>query len=165
MRRAARARRTERPTRRNDPVVERMSMAARLKAASKDTRRTWTPRLLGATVLALCAALALTAGATAAGRAETKVTIKANGLDLFGFVKSEKPKRCADGRKVLVIKQKGKRGGDDDEKFASDTAGLSGDRYRWETGNTGTPGRFYSKVRRTEKCKGDTSKTIRAEQE
>ena len=47
-------------------------------------------------------------------------------------------------------------------KFATDTASLEGDVYRWNTGNTGTEGRFYAKVRRIEGCKGDTSKTIRA---
>ena len=31
----------------------------------------------------------------------------------------------------------------------------------WNTGNTGTEGRFYSKVKRSPQCKGDTSPTIR----
>ncbi len=47
-----------------------------------------------------------------------------------------------------MIKQKGARGGDDDKKFASDTASLQGDVYVWSTGTTGTPGRFYAKVKR-----------------
>ena len=47
-------------------------------------------------------------------------------------------------------------------RFASDRASLSGGVYRWSTGNTGTEGRFYAKVRHIDGCKGDTSPTIRA---
>lgn len=32
--------------------------------------------------------------------------------------------------------------------------------YRWSTGNTGTPGFFYSKVVPKTGCRGDTSNTI-----
>jgi len=98
----------------------------------------------------------------AAGDATTTVTIKAEGTDLSGTVASPKPKRCADGRHVVVFKQKGTRGGGDDQKFASDIASLSGGVYRWSTGNTGTPGRFYAVVRHITGCKADSSPTIRA---
>ena len=119
-------------------------------------------KLLVVPALAVTVAAGLTAGAGAAVDADTTVTIKAEGTDLSGRVKSPKPLKCADGRKVIVFKQKGTRGGGDDVKFATDTASLEGDVYRWNTGNTGTEGRFYAKVRRIEGCKADTSKTIRA---
>jgi hypothetical protein len=64
---------------------------------------------------------------------------------------------------VLLIRQVGTRGGGDDERLASDTASLNGDVYEWSTGNTGTAGKFYAKVRRTAKCKGDTSPTVVAQ--
>ncbi len=121
-------------------------------------------KLLTVTVLALCGAVALPGAASAAGGAETKVTIRAEGLDLSGFVNSPRPQRCAEDRKVIVFKQRGQRGGGNDERFATDNASLNGDRYMWSTGNTGTPGRFYARVRRIEGCKADSSRTIRAEQ-
>jgi hypothetical protein len=98
--------------------------------------------------------------AVAPGDAETVVTIKAEGTDLSGLVKSPKPKKCADGRKVVVWKQKGARGGGNDVRFASDTASKSGTVYRWSTGNTGTEGKFYAKVSHIPGCKADTSRTI-----
>ena len=57
------------------------------------------------------------------------------------------------------MKQVGTRGGGDDQKFASDLAASDGS---WSTGNTGTAGRFYAKIRATTTCTGDTSPTIRA---
>jgi hypothetical protein len=114
--------------------------------------------------LGIVAALALPGSAgvaqasTARSLADTTVTIKAEGVDLSGKVKSPR-QVCITDRKVIVIKQIGTRGGGDDMKFASDTASSDGS---WSTGNTGTPGRFYAKIKRTTKCKGDTSPTIRA---
>jgi hypothetical protein len=91
-------------------------------------------------------------------KAATTVTIKAEGVDLSGKVKSTR-QACITDRKVILIKQIGTRGGGDDRRFASDTASADGS---WSTGTTGTPGKFYSKVRATTKCKGDTSPTVRA---
>ena len=73
------------------------------------------------------------------------VTIKAEGTDLSGKVKSPRA-ACKDDRKVIVFKQVGARGGGNDKRFASDTAESDGS---WNTGNTGTAGRFYAKVRPT----------------
>lgn len=61
-----------------------------------------------------------------------------------------------------MFKQVGSRGGGDDTRFASDTVSAIGTVGTWSTGNTGTPGRFYAKVRQTTGCQGDTSPTIRA---
>lgn len=122
-------------------------------------------RILAVPVTAAVLAAGVTYGAGAAagaGRAATTVTIKAEGTDLSGTVASPKPAKCAEGRKVIVMKQIGARGGGDDEFFASDNASKNGSRYEWSTGNTGVEGKFYAKVRRTPSCKGDTSPTIRA---
>jgi hypothetical protein len=123
-------------------------------------------RSLGATlaVLALAAGTVLTSGgAAAAARAESRVTIKAEGTDLSGKVFSPRPARCADERKVLVFRQFGSRGGGDDEKMFTDISEKQGDDYVWSTGNTGQSGRFYAKVRRTADWKANTSRTIRVE--
>lgn len=110
--------------------------------------------------IAACAALALPGMAGGAERASTKVTIKVEGSgDFLGYVKSSKPKQCADGRKITLFRKR-KSG---DEKVASDTASKNGDRYQWSTGNTGLKGRFYARARKTEKCKGATSKTVKSE--
>jgi len=120
-------------------------------------------KLVMVPAVVLGVSVGLTGGASAAVDAKTTVTITAEGTDLSGVVKSPKPKKCASERKVIVFKQKGARGGGDDMRFASDTASLQGGVYAWSTGNTGTEGRFYARVRRIDGCKGHTSKTIRAE--
>jgi len=119
--------------------------------------RTAAVSLLG---LASAAGLALgtSATATAAPTVASTVTIQAQGTDLFGNVSSTNP-TCEANRKVIVFKQIGTRGGGDDIRFASDTTDDDGD---WNTGNTGTEGKFYAKVKRTDLCKADFSPTIRA---
>jgi len=56
----------------------------------------------------------------------------------------------------------GREGPRVDERIADDTASLNGDRYEWNTGNTGEFGKFYARAGKTDDCKGDTSKTIRS---
>ena len=122
-------------------------------------------KLLMVSALGIGVAAGLTTGAGtagAAGDAATTVTIKAEGTDLSGVVTSTRPKRCAANRTVIVIKQRGARGGGDDVRFASDIASLEGGVYRWSTGNTGTEGRFYARVRHIPGCRAATSPTIRA---
>ncbi len=102
-----------------------------------------------------------TLSAGAGQKADTIVTIKAAGTDLSGVVKSPRPKKCAKDRKVTVFKQKGaSQNPNVDRKIASDTASLNGDRYEWNTGNTGKSGKFYARVAPTPLCKKDTSRTI-----
>lgn len=97
-------------------------------------------------------------------RAKTTVTIKVEGRDFSGFVKSPRPRRCADGRKVVLFRQTGsKQQPSTDPVIASDTASLNGDRYEWSTGNTGVEGRFYARARRTDRCKADSSRTLQTE--
>ncbi len=120
-------------------------------------------KLVAVTALAIGSTLSLVGGASAVGGpASTTVTIRADGLDLSGVVRSPAPIRCANERNVIVFKQIGTRGGGDDQRFAMDTSSLNGNRYEWSTGNTGTPGKFYAKVRPKQGCRGDTSPTIRA---
>ncbi len=103
-------------------------------------------------------ALLVPVGADAAAPARSTVTIEADGTDLFGEVDSPRD-RCESNRKVIVIKQVGARGGGNDVRFASDTTDDDGD---WNTGNTGTEGKFYAKIKKTAQCKADLSPTIRA---
>ena len=119
--------------------------------------RTAAVSLLG---LASAAGIALGTGATAsaAPTVGSTVTIQAEGTDLFGTVSSSSS-TCEANRKVVVYKQVGTRGGGDDINFASDNTDDDGD---WNTGNTGTEGKFYAKVKKTEQCKADFSPTIRA---
>ena len=119
--------------------------------------RTAAVSLLG---LASAAGLAIGTGVTAsaAPTIASTVTIQAEGTDLFGNVSSTRA-TCEANRKVIVFKQVGTRGGGDDIRFASDTTESDGD---WNTGNTGTEGKFYAKVKRTDLCKADSSPTIRA---
>ena len=120
-------------------------------------------KLLVVPVVALAVVIAGLASAASAGStpANTTVTIRAQGTDLSGVVSSPAPLRCARNRTVHVYKQIGTRGGGNDIHFASDTASLQSGAYRWSTGNTGTPGYFYSKVFPKTGCRGDTSLTIR----
>lgn len=113
--------------------------------------------LTGAALVALPGA----ATAQAPAPARSTVTIKAQGTDLSGRLSSPR-QGCVTDRKVIVIKVKGRRGGGDDKRFASDNASADGS---WNTGNTGTAGRFYAKVKPTANCQGDTSPTVRAQRE
>ncbi|MEO8092431.1 MAG: hypothetical protein ABI726_06975 [bacterium] len=117
-----------------------------------------------ALVVAFIGAVALPGIATAGGGYDTHVNIKeAAPGDFHGVVKSEKQKVCAKGRKVTLYKQKGHdQKPSKDEKIHSDTASLSGGKYRWDTGNTGTKGKVYARAKKTDQCDADNSKTIKS---
>jgi hypothetical protein len=126
-------------------------------------------RAIFAAVSAL--ALGATIGATGATaqaqqsqrvKADVAVTIRAEGTDLSGVVKTSNPSVCALDRTVRVWKQIGTRGGGDDIKMFSDTVDKSGDKYVWSTGNTGIQGFFYAKIGATPDCRADTSRTVHA---
>ncbi len=114
--------------------------------------------------LVLGSAMSMSGAATAAEPASSTVTIKAEGTDVSGKLLSPKPKKCIDGRKVLVIRQKGARGGANDKQVGMDTASVDDGVGFWSTGNPGLTGKFYAKVKKTDTCKGDTSKTITIQQ-
>jgi hypothetical protein len=116
-------------------------------------------------VLGVAALLGGGAVAEAAVPAATTVTIRADGTDLSGQVRSPAPNRCANNRLVVVFRQVGPRGpaGGADIRFATDTSELQGGVGRWSTGTTGTPGKFYAKVfKKPGQCKGDESPTVQA---
>lgn len=118
-----------------------------------------TTSLLGLAATAAGGALLLAGPASsAAGLSPSTITIQAEGTDLFGKVSSTNAV-CKSDRNVIVFKQVGTRGGGDDIRFAMDTTDSDGD---WNTGNTGTEGKFYAKVKRNSVCKADFSPTIRA---
>lgn len=108
------------------------------------------------------AALFAQGAAQAGGDADTKVTIKAPGSEVFGYVKSSKPNKCADDRLVKVFRQKGgSQGGGDDVKIGSDRAQANGDRYQWSIGNPGVQGKkIFAKAGRIPGCLPDASPTI-----
>lgn len=127
------------------------------------THRSPARTLAAAVGLATAAAVLVTPSSQAAqaGRADVVVTIKAENTDLSGTVKSKRL-ACKKERRVLLYKQKGTKGGADDSLFATDTTGLQNGQWTWNTGNLGTEGRFYAKVKRTPKCKAAVSRTVRA---
>lgn len=113
-------------------------------------------KLLAATLLVVVGVLGFTGLASAAdGTAETTVTIQAEGRDLFGYVNSPAPLRCAEGREVKVFKVTR----DGDRTFIGlDDASWNGERYMWSLGNTGLTGRFFARA--ITGCEGDKSETI-----
>jgi len=124
--------------------------------------RTTTRTLAAAIGLATAAAVLVSAPSSqAAPRANNVVTIKAEGTDLSGTVKSKR-RACKNERKVFLVKQKGAKGGSNDKVIATDITELDDGVGEWSTGNTGIEGRFYAKVKRTALCKAAVSKTVRA---
>jgi hypothetical protein len=96
----------------------------------------------------------------AATKARTTLTIQAEGVDLFGKVKSAKLS-CLGNRTVKVYKQKGtEQSPSTDPLVASDISERVGDVGVWSTGNTGKEGKFYARTRGTLACTGATSQTI-----
>jgi hypothetical protein len=98
--------------------------------------------------------------ADAATRAKTTLTIKAEGVDLSGTVKSQRLS-CLGERKVRVYKQVGaEQNPQTDPVIASDISERQGDHGVWSTGNTGQAGKFYARTGGTLECTGAISKTI-----
>lgn len=112
-------------------------------------------------VAAAVVAAAPHAPATAAAKSPSTVTIRADGVELFGTVSSPN-RRCEGNRTVVVYKVVGTRGGGDDPVIGSDTTSVRNGVGVWNTGNTGFEGRFWARVVATPRCQGDTSPTIRA---
>ena len=95
----------------------------------------------------------------AAAPADVTVTIKAEGTDMFGTVKSTKPALCAANRTVKVFKLVD----GEPHLWATDTTDLQNGVYVWSTGNTGTEGRFFAKVPKKDGCEAAKSPTIRVQ--
>ena len=102
------------------------------------------------------------ASAQAGGKADTKVSIKGDNGDYYGYVKSSDSDNCANGREVKVFMQTGSvQDPKNDQKIGSDIAQPNGTKYMWSIGNSGYKhGSFYAKAGKTDLCKAATSKTI-----
>jgi hypothetical protein len=118
---------------------------------------------ISAVALVSCAAL-IVASSALAGKAETKVKIKAESGGFYGYVKSSKTK-CANGRKVVLYKQKGNAPNPKhDQKIGMDIAQANGNKYMWSTGNTGyMKGYFYAYAKRIKGCDDGISDSIKAQ--
>lgn len=119
--------------------------------------------LVAAALVVLGAGAAIPALATAGEPAPTKVTIVAENDGFYGFVKSPKENKCANGRKVILLKQLGSaQSPHTDQKIGTDIAQANGDGYMWSTGNTGhMKGKFYARVKKTPYCLADNSKSVK----
>lgn len=111
------------------------------------------------------AAVSVTAltGVAGAASGDTKVSIKGDNGDLYGYVKSSDPANCSVDRKVTVFKQLGSvQSPRNDQKIGSDLAQANGTKYMWSIGNSGYKhGKFYAKAAKVPGyCKATTSKTI-----
>jgi hypothetical protein len=109
--------------------------------------------ILTVLAIAACGGLVVSGTATARGLAPTTVTIKTPGGDVYGTVKSPKPQKCANGRKVSVFKVKSGK----DEKVGSDIAQANNNEYQWNIGQPGVNGNIYARARQTDQCEGDKS--------
>jgi len=115
--------------------------------------------ILGGAALVSGALVGLTTVAEAAApKARVTVTIKAEGVDLSGRVKSRNPSLCAANRKVKVYKVIN----GENHLFATDTTDEGPAPYEWSTGNTGQEGTFFAKVSAKPGCRADVSPTITA---
>ena len=116
--------------------------------------------LVALAALTAVGTIASSGNAEAATKAKSTLTIQAEGVDLFGKVKSTKLS-CLGNRTVKVYKQKGTtQSPSTDPVIASDTSERVGDHGEWSVGNTGMEGKFYARTRGTLECTGATSTTI-----
>lgn len=120
-------------------------------------------RTLGAVALAALALYPLPvhqsaeASPAAAAPARVTVTIAAEGVDVFGTVRSSRPRRCAADREVDVYRIVD----GEPHLWTSDTTQRQDGKYVWSIGNTGTAGRYYAELPRKAGCRADRSPTIR----
>jgi hypothetical protein len=116
-------------------------------------------------IAVLCGAVALSVTSVAGARSDaaTKVIIHKQSDGFFGYVKSSKPNKCANNRKVTVYQQKGDvPDPGSDKKIGSDIAQPNGDKYMWSTGNSGsTAGHtYYAFAKAIPGCLAGTSKSV-----
>jgi hypothetical protein len=119
--------------------------------------------LVAAAVLALGAGSAVPVLASAAGPAPTTVTITPENDGFYGYVASPKTNKCANGRKVVLLKQLGtSQDPHSDQKIGSDIAQPNGDGVQWNTGNSGhMKGKFYAHVKKTTDCLAASSPSVK----
>ncbi len=120
---------------------------------SHDTRRDKEMRTIRYGIASAIVAMGVFAASASAG-SPTEITIKENGGDFFGKVKSSN-QNCLEDRTVKVKKVRPGK----DEYIAMDTTDSDG---KWNTGNTGQDkGKFYAKVKESGACDGAKSETIK----
>jgi hypothetical protein len=122
---------------------------------------TRTKILITLALASACGALALPSAASA--KTPSGVTLHALPNSGFrGFVFSPKARKCADGRTVMLFKQKGKKqNAKRDVKKDQAKAFKSSGKYKWKaSGYDLHPGRFYARVPATSACQADNSKTV-----
>ena len=118
---------------------------------------------IGIALATLAVSLTAITGVAGAAGSDTKVSIKGQNGDYYGYVKSSDPADCAEDRTVTVFKQLGSvQDPKSDQKIGSDTASLNGSKSMWSIGNSGyKTGDFYAKAAKVPGfCKAATSKTI-----
>jgi len=97
--------------------------------------------------------LGLFAGPAAAGTVDSSITIKEDGGDFHGKVKSE-ISNCVSDRGVKLMKRRPGK----DLKIAVDTTENDGS---WNTGNTNeTRGTFYARAQAEGDCEGARSRNV-----
>src|SRR5688572_10846448 len=117
-------------------------------------------RTLTATALVAVVGMFGAASANAAG--DTKVTIKGDNGDYYGYVKSSDPDCESFDREVKVYEMLGSSPKPkNDQLIGSDTAQPNGPDLMWSIGNSGyKDGSFYAKVKKANGCDADLSKVI-----
>lgn len=118
--------------------------------------------LVAVAVMAVAvAAVAFSAPALSAAKpAKTVLTIRAQGTDLSGTVRSQRL-RCLGNRAVRLYKQQGRQQKPRfDTLIATDTSERRGKIGVWSTGNTGMTGKFYVRTGKVAGCRAGFSKTI-----
>ena len=113
------------------------------------------------TATALVGIVGLFGASTAAASGDTKVTIKGDNGDYYGYVKSA-DQDCELNREVKVYEMLGsKPKPKQDNEIGSDTAQPNGPDSMWSIGNSGyKDGYFYAKVKKYGDCDADISKVI-----
>ena len=115
-------------------------------------------------LLSIGAAIAFAPAASAAGKAETTVTIDsvflASGQTHWaGDIESTR-KDCKDDRTVLIFRKRS--GADDKIGKTKSFKGMSDSNYYWTYFEEGAAkqGKYYAKVKATDNCEGDRSTTL-----
>lgn len=114
----------------------------RLRAKAGNERELVISKLTKFVALVMCLGLVLAGVASAGAPFPTEVTIKEQGGDFHGKVKSpDGGQQCIEDRKVTVLKKKD----GPDKTINSDTSDTAGN---WDTGNTHVgPGKYYAKAK------------------
>lgn len=119
-------------------------------------------KMFAATALvAITGAFGATTVAQADSPTPTKVTIKGENGDYYGYVKSA-DSDCESDRKVKVYEMLGSSPSPkNDNVIGTDTSAPNGPDGMWSIGNSGyKDGSFYAKVTKTDTCGADLSKVI-----